>query len=143
MHPRKAIRDAVVKLLVDAGTDAGADVFPTREVPWRSVELPGIAVYALEEASQRPHPQGNLDRQLTLAVHAVVQLSEGVDDALDALSLQIEKAMAADQSLGGTALFSYLSATEIEVDESASQPVGGIRLAYAVRYHTSAAVSRS
>lgn len=142
-HPRKVIREAVVKLLVDAKTAAGADVYPTREAPWKSIELPGIAVYTVEENSERKNPQGNLDRHLVLAIHAVARLNEGIDDALDALSLQIEKAMAADQTLGGTALFSHLSGTEIEVDESTSQPVGGIRLAYAVRYHTSAAVSRT
>lgn len=143
VHPRETIRKAVVALLVRAGTDAGDRVYPTRQVPWRNVELPGIAVYALEETSERKNPGGNLDRHLVLAIHAVVQLNEALDDGLDALSLQIEQAMAADQTLGSVALFSYLSGTEIEVDESASRPVGGIRLAYAVWYHTSAAVRRA
>lgn len=52
-HPRQAIREAVVALLIAAKTDAGYDVYPTREAPWRSIELPGIAVYSIEEASQR------------------------------------------------------------------------------------------
>lgn len=143
LHPRQAIREAVVALLVEAKTAAGSAVYASRGVQWRNVELPGIAVYTIEETSDRKHPQGNLDRHLVLAIHAVTQLGENVDDALDDLSLEIERAMAADQTLGGTALFSYLSGTEIDVDESTSQPVGGIRLAYAVWYHTSAAVSRT
>lgn len=142
VHPRETIRKAVVELLVAARTDAGDSVFPTREVPWRSVELPGIAVYSLEESSVRNHTEGDLVRHVIIAIHAVVRLTEGVDDALDALSLQVEKAMAADQTIAGTALISYLAGTEISVDESTARPVGAIRLAYDVRYHTSPAVSR-
>lgn len=142
-HPRKAIRDAVVQLLKDAATSAGANVFPTREVPWRTVELPGISVYALEESSEPIAIDGDLDRRVVIAIHAVTRLSEGVDDEIDQLALEIEAAMASDQALRGTALFSFLTATEITVDESTTRPVGAIRLAYEVRYHTSAAVSRS
>lgn len=140
-HPREAIRKAVVALLVRACTDAGESVFPTREVPWRSVELPGIAVYSIEEASTQQHQDAELVRHVVLAIHAVARLTEGVDDALDALSLQIEKAMAADPTLGGTALLSNLAGTEITVDESTARPVGAIRLAYQVRYHTTASVT--
>ena len=143
VHPRQAIREAVVQLLIDAQTDAGRTVYPTREVAWRSVELPGIAVYTIEESSERPSYDGDLDRHLVLAITAVTRLNEGVDDAIDQLSLQIEKAMAADQTLKGTALHSFLVGTEITIDDTTARPVGAVRLAYEVRYSTSAAVSRS
>ncbi len=136
LHPRQVIRRAVVDLLVAARTGAEDRVFPTREAPWRSIELPGIAVYSIEENSQRQTRDSELERHLILAIHAVDRLSEGIDDSLDALSLQIEKAMAADQTLGGLAVSSYLAGSEISVDESTSRPVGAIRLAYEVRYHT-------
>lgn len=141
VHPREAIRKAVVALLVEANTDARDSVFPSREVPWRTVDLPGIAVYSLEETSTQPHPDAELERHVTVAIHAVVRLTELVDDALDALSLQIERAMAADQTLGGTALLSFLVGTEISVDDSTSRPVGAVRLAYDVRYDTPAMVT--
>ena len=139
-HPRQTIREAVVAILIAAETDAGPAVYPTREAPWRNIELPGIAVYSLEEASQRM-TGGDLDRTVLLAVHAVVRLSEGVDDALDQLALQVEKAMAVDPTLGGLALVSHLGGTEISVDETTQRPVGAIRLAYEVRYHTTTAVA--
>jgi hypothetical protein len=139
-HPRETIRKAVVTILERARTDAGASIFPSREVPWRSVELPGIAVYSLEESSTQEHRDVPLTRLVILAIHAVVRLTEGVDDALDALSLQIEKAMAADPTLGGTAQLSHLAGTEISVDESTARPIGAIRLAYEVRYYTNAQV---
>jgi hypothetical protein len=143
LHPRQVLRQAVVDLLKRSNTAAGESVFPSREVPWRSVELPGIAVYSLEESSDRQHTEGELVRHVVLAIHAVVRLNELVDDALDELALQIEKAMAADQTLGGIAVSSFLSGTDISVDESTARPVGAIRLAYDVRYHTTATVSRS
>jgi hypothetical protein len=142
VHPRETIRKAVVALLVAARTDAGDSVFPTREVPWRNVELPGIAVYTIEESSQSIHVDSELARHVVLAIHAVARLTEGVDDALDAISLQIERAMAADPTIGGAAVLSHLAGTEITVDESTARPVGAIRLAYEVRYHTNANVSR-
>jgi hypothetical protein len=142
LHPREVIRKAVVTLLVDAATDARFNVFPSREVPWRSVELPGIAVYSLEESSEQQHAEGQLVRHVTIAIHAVVRLTELVDDALDAMSLQIEKAMAADPTIGGIAFTSYLAGTEISVDDSTSRPVGAVRLAYDVRYHTTPTISR-
>ncbi len=45
-HPRKTIRDAVAARLLQA-TRAQDRVFKTRprNVPWRRIELPGIAVY--------------------------------------------------------------------------------------------------
>jgi hypothetical protein len=143
VHPRETIRKAVVALLVAAKTDAGSSVFPTREVPWRNVELPGIAVYSLEETSEQSHPQAELVRHVVLAIHAVVRLSEAVDDALDALSQQIEIAMAADPTIGRIAFMSTLVGTEISVDESTARPVGAVRLAYDVRYHTTPTVSRT
>lgn len=143
VHPRRSIREAVVQILKDAQTLAGSNVYPSREVPWRTIELPGIAVYALEESSAPLSVGGNLDRRVVVAVHAVARLSEGVDDEVDQLALEVERALAADPSLLGTALFSFLTATEIAVDESTSRPVGSVRLAYEVRYHTSPAVSRT
>jgi hypothetical protein len=137
------IRKAVVDLLVNARTDAGDSVYPTREVPWRSVELPGIAVYSLEESSQRDNTQGETVRHVTLAIHAVVKLTEAVDDALDAMSLQVERAMAADPTIGGIAFTSFLAGTEIAIDETTARPVGAVRLAYDVRYHTNSAVVRA
>lgn len=139
-HQREVIRKAVVELLKRSNTAAGDSVFPTRVVPWRNVELPGIAVYSLEESSQREHERGPLDRRVVLAIHAVVRLNESVDDALDELALQVEKAMAADQTLGGTAMISFLTETVMEVDESTARPVGAVRLSYEVRYFTTGSV---
>lgn len=145
LHQRQTIREAVVAQLVNK-TDAAERVFATRQVPWQRTELPGISVYALEEevdagASLLP-PFGSgeariLSRNLQLAVVAIVSLTEKVDDALDAIALEIETAIDAAPSFGVAAVKdSVLAATEIEIVEEATRPVGVVRLTYNVEYHT-------
>lgn len=136
-HPRRLIREAVAKQL-RFKTAAVERVFETREVPWKRAELPGIAVYALEESSEPDNLQGDLRRSLTLAVLAVVLLTEDVDDAVDAIALEIENAMAADTTAGGTASSVVLSSTAIDVVDEQGRMVGVARLTFDVRYYTAA-----
>src|SRR5512139_404924 len=96
-HRRQIIRDAVVAQLLDK-TSAQDRVYGTRQAAWRRVELPGLAVYAMEEEEQ------DRRRRLTLAVLLVVALTEQVDTALDDLSSEVESAFNADLSFGGVCL---------------------------------------
>jgi hypothetical protein len=139
LHPRHQIREAVVAQLLGA-TAAEERVFPTRFVPWKKLALPGIAVYALEETVEavRTLPR-ELVRSLRIEVLAVVSGTEQVDDAVDALALEIETALHADPSFGGTAEDSLLSSTQIGTDEDQGRPLGAARLVYDVRYYTPAA----
>lgn len=131
-HQRQVIRQAVVAQLVDK-TDADDRVFPTREVPWKRTELPGISVYTLEETvSTEIVPEAA--RTLQLAVVGVVALTEAVDDALDDLALQVERAICADRSLGGTALVTRLTGTRIEVAEEGGRALGVVRCLFDVMY---------
>lgn len=138
VHDRQAIREAVVAQL--AGKTAAAErVFKTREVPWRTAELPGIAVYANEETAEPASiTQRDLRRTLSVAVLAVVSISEDVDDALDALALEIEMAMAADPQLGGAAFDSWLTGTKIEMTNAQGRLIGCVELTFDVRYYTAA-----
>ncbi len=142
-HQRQIIRGAVQAILL-AKTAAGAQVFKTRMVPYRKLELPAIAIYALQEPvdpeSKNAAPR-ELTRNLQLVVEAAVKADEGVDDALDAIALEIERAMHADPTLGGAASDALLSNTELTVVEESQgrmleQPLGIATLTYAVRYYT-------
>jgi len=127
MHQRQAIRTAVVAQL--AFKTAAADrVFPTREVPWRKTDLPGIAVYSLEETKEPSK------RRVKIAVLIVVAVSEQVDDVLDALSLEVETAMAVDMTFGGLALASRYTGMEAEITEVQGVPIGAMRLTYEAWY---------
>jgi hypothetical protein len=143
MHPRKAIRHAVVDLLIGA-TSAGSRVVGTRIDPNRKTQLPAISVYTLHDPV-RPAPERIEPRELTRDVKVEIAgwvahrdvLS--VDDAMDDLAEQIELAMDSDRYLSGAAGESVLEGTEMEVVEQdgRSDPlVGIVVLTYSVTYRT-------
>lgn len=138
LHQRQIIREAVKTALLNA-TAAADRVFETRIVPWRRLELPALAIYTLQEgAEDRSTAPRELTRTMQLAIEAAVKQSSNVDDAMDAISLEIEKVMHADETFGGVAGDSVLTSTELDVMEEADRPVGLVRLVYTVTYYTHA-----
>jgi hypothetical protein len=138
LHERKAIRDAVVAQL-SGQTAAGARVFASRQSSVKKVELPAICVYTdseeVDEESADSSPRW-LKRKLLLAVEVWAGAASGVDDVLDALALEVETAMDSDDSLGGTAFWSWPASTEVGLTEIGNQPVGCCRMLYTVVYKT-------
>lgn len=139
LHARKMIRDAVVALLIAADTVAHSNVFPTRKIPFRKHELPAIAVFTsgehVDEDSQVTAPR-ELTRQLTVTIGCYVTMGDRVDDAMDAIALEIETAMHADPYLGGKAGDSILRETDFDYVMVGDQEAGLITLTYAVIYRT-------
>lgn len=137
-HQRQLIREAARAALVGK-TAAGERVCSTRVVPYRRGELPAIAVYTLEESvdpdSVSSAPR-ELARDLDLAIEAAVRAGETVDDDLDGLAWEIERAIHADETLGGTASDCVLSETTIDVLDEGDQLTGVVRLVFRVRYYT-------
>jgi hypothetical protein len=140
VHGRQAIRKAVVAALRNQ-TAAEERVKATRVWPWRSKDLPAIAVYTLSESvnpeSAQTAPR-ELERTVELAIEAAVKLGEDVDDVLDGLALEIERAMHADWTLGDTAADSVLQSTDVTVVPDGDQDVGLLRIVYRVWYYTHA-----
>jgi hypothetical protein len=138
LHQRQVIREAARDAL-RGRTAAGARVYETRVVPLRKLELPAVSVYTLEEevdpASSSTAPR-ELKRTVDLAIEALVKQGDNVDDAIDAIALEIERAMHADPTLGGAASDSVLASTEIDVLEESDRVVGMARLVYSVTYYT-------
>jgi len=139
-HQRQVIREAVKAALVGK-TAAGPRVYETRTTPWLRVQLPAISVYTLEETvdpeSRKTAPR-ELTRTIKLAVQAVVEQGINMDDALDAISLEIERAMHADPSFGDTCSDSVLAATEQLYEDGGNRPIGAAILTYSVIYFTDA-----
>jgi hypothetical protein len=136
-HLRQTIRETVKALLVAASTGAATRVFETRVVPWRTVELPAISVYTLDETSAHNNTAPReLTRELTLEIVAAVRATTDVDDQLDDLALQIERAMHRDWTLGNVVADSVLASTEIGVESSGDKPIGMVRLNYTITYRT-------
>jgi hypothetical protein len=138
LHRRHIIRNAVREQLLEK-TAAADRVFKSRVVPFKRLQLPALAVYALEEPvdpESRSTAPRELTRNLQLRVECVVAASEDVDDAMDALALQVEDAIDADETFGGEAADAILASTSLEIGERGDQPIGVVSLTYAVTYYT-------
>jgi hypothetical protein len=137
-HPRQAIREAIKAALLNH-TAAGARVFETRMLPAKRLELPAITVYTLEEpvdpASGSTAPR-ELTRNAQIAIEAAVKQGENVDDAMDDIALEIERAMHADETFGDVCANSILASTAMDVAEVGDQPIGVVILTYSVTYRT-------
>ncbi len=150
-HPRQEIREAVKAALLGPqaeedppvyATSAGARVYETRMVPWQRLKLPAIAVYTLQESADlRGTAPRERFRKLSLAVEAAVKAGENVDDALDAIALQMEAAMDVDETFGGKASDSALQTTELDVATVGDQEIGLVRLTFEVTYFSEVPVT--
>jgi hypothetical protein len=108
LHPRALIRHAVVRVLKDDERAAAllpGGVYPNRSEHWLAHELPASGVYTLQEQTLEtdvyPDPR---ERRINLVVELLSYMSAGVDDALDALSLAVERALCLDsigEAMGG------------------------------------------
>lgn len=137
LHPRRLIRDAAKAALLSE-TAAGTRVVTSRRIPWRPSQLPGIGIYTLEEttdpASAQTAPR-ELKRHLELAIEAFIRADEDTfDDELDAIAREIEVAIAADDTLGGTASDCWLTKTEFDFGTEGDQQIVTVRLIFRVTY---------
>lgn len=146
MHPRKLIRDAVVANLTNR-TSAGTNVYTFRPREFRPKnEYPALLVVVTGEqvtdASATTAPR-ELTREVEIAITARVLHSDSfpVDDAMDAISEEIENVINADRHLGDTASDCILKGTEFSVsDPTENSPITGeVMLSYSATYYTSSA----
>jgi Tfp pilus assembly protein FimV len=146
-HQRELISQAVIALLVAAGTAAGARVYGTRVDPHKKSGLPALSVYTLNDPTNEDESsEMEVAHELELEIAGWVAHTEAepVDDAMDALADQVEIAMRANEYLSGTASEVVHTGTVKEVveDDGRSNPVVGIVvLTYAVKYHIALAVT--
>ena len=133
-HVRAQVRDAVVT----AVTGLGATVKATRQFSTNAAELPRIHVYTTDERVDPQFASGltTQGRVLSVSVEAITTGTEAtLDDTLDDLCVSIETALESSK-LGGIALNTTLTTTEIDVDATGKSPVGGARLTFEVIYRT-------
>lgn len=140
MHPRTEIRHAARDVLIGK-TAAGTRVEASRVYPWRTSELPAIAVYVDDETvkveSGASSPR-EYERHADLVIEAGLMLSAGVDDAADAIAEEIEKVFNDDRYITSTVGESTLTGTQLLEASDGERPIAVVRLTYDVLYRTSA-----
>lgn len=97
---RALIRAALVRVCQeDAGLAAGlaGRVWPNRMEHWLADELPATGVYTLtEEVLETEISPDPLERRVALVVEILARAGAGVDDTLDALTWDMERALTLD-----------------------------------------------
>lgn len=136
-HVRKQIRDQIASVLASDVSLVSGRVYQSRVYPLHEAKLPAITVYTGSETSSlMVMGAKTLARTASIMVDAYVRATANLDDDMDAIAVQIEEAIADDFTVNGLAKDAVLVSTDIDFSGEAEQPVGVVRLSYAVRYVT-------
>jgi len=135
-HVRKQIRKAAVAALMDLPT-TGARVFESRVYPLAEAQLPGLLVYTTVEDSGREDSATESMRDVTLLVQGVVRISDRIEDELDDLALEVEKALDALAEGGLAKIYHGIQGTASDLaGEDVNKPHGTIALEFMYTYRT-------
>jgi hypothetical protein len=127
-HGRQQVRDALVTALTGLVT-TGTAVYSGRVYPHDT--LPSLAVFTLrEEVNEEDHRT----RTVFLQVEARTQATADLDDAIDAICVEVEVAISADDTLGGKALCVFPPETEIELSGEAEKPIAQATMTFPAMY---------
>ncbi len=136
---RSQIRAAVITKLTGLPT-TGANVFQTRVWPVNDTELPCLlvttdadVVNSYSEGSVVGNTPRDVNRTMHLTVQAVVR-GAVIDDPLDQICLEVEKALAADRFLGGLSVNVTLADTRIQFKGDGEKPTGEASMSYQIEY---------
>lgn len=126
-HIRTQIRNALSTRLTGL-TTTGARVFNNRLEPLQFTELPALLVMNDSEiingrsfgSQLAPHARREL-RTISYKVRAVVKANAAIEDTLDQICLETEKAIGSDIFMGGLTVDARLISTVYEKDESSDK----------------------
>jgi|DEB0MinimDraft_3_1074331.scaffolds.fasta_scaffold05279_3 hypothetical protein len=136
-HLRKQIRDRVVTNLTGL-TTTGSRVFASRVYPMAAGNLPGLCIYTKNEeieALTMVPPRTTL-RAVTLTIEGYASATSNLDATLDAISLEVEEALAGDIRQNNLARDTRTTGIEFEYADDGEQPIGMVRLDVTVEYVT-------
>lgn len=133
-HLHTQIRAALKTALTGLST-TGPRVFANRLRPMNEADLPGLRI-ALDDEQSDPetmHMPVQQARTLTLSVECCAKVTTGLDDLLDAISLEVETALSAGFVVDGETLYPEYTGMQFS-DELADKPVGIKQLNYSVQF---------
>lgn len=133
-HVRKQIRVAAAAAVTGLPT-TGSRVFPNRIYNLEAVNLPALAVYTLEEGSERVAMGGRLQRTLQLRIDAYAKANEDLDDLIDQIAAEIEPVLAGN-TLGGLIKRITLTNTRIGLFGEGQTLMGRGEFTFEVLYWT-------
>lgn len=134
-HKRAQIKSRVATVLTGLST-TGSNVFQSRTYPIATSSVPGLLIYANSETVERLEIgiQNRQQRNLDLVIEAVAK-GNTAESTLDTITVEVEEAMANDQTLNGLAIDSQITDTSIR-QASAESEFFIATLRYTVLYRT-------
>lgn len=137
-HPRTAIRNKVVELLLGR-TDVAGSVYASRVKPflsndWQN-ELPAIVVYTMDENGEiyTAAPREYL-RTVEVVVEVHANADEALDDVLDTIGRQVERLLLTDDTLDGAVNDFTYSRTKLVIRDDGDDLMGGCRIIFDAEY---------
>ena len=132
-HVRQQVRERAGTILTGLSL-TGSNVFESRLYPLIDADLPCILITTDGEEIIESTISGVVQRSILLNIAIKDKLTTDLDDRIDAISIEIETAIANDTS----AIFrhSALVDVEIELDPDGDQPIGTAKLLYRVQAFT-------
>lgn len=119
LHIRQQLREAFAATVTGLAT-TGARVFQSRIDNLAAADLPGLRIYTDGEQIMDdsildiPYLQ---HREITLRCEALAKVTSNLDDVLDTICTEVEKAIAGNSTLGGLAkLHCSLKSTDIKFE---------------------------
>lgn len=135
-HKRQQIRDRIVAVLAAAGTAAGTRV--SSGSVYSLAELPAIKVVTPRDPRLAEASSNSADAHMLLVeIRLHDALVEGLDDALDALAVQVHVALMADATLDGLTLDLELEDSELELAKDSKTPHGRLTMRWVALYSVS------
>lgn len=133
-HLHRQIREAIETTLTGLAT-SGARVYANRLMPMADANLPGLRIFADEEsaAALSIHAPYKAERQLTVVVECCAKHATILDDTLDQMSKEVEVALAAGITVGGSNLPVVYEGMSFD-DDLTDKPVGLKRLRFSIEY---------
>jgi hypothetical protein len=134
-HVRQQLREAAARALVGLPVTQHR-VFSGRAYPVNETEIPCLCLATPNETSEIDSiGDPVLARTVQLMVIGYDEGTE-IEDRLDQIALEVERALAADVTLGGLALTCDLADTAKRVDGDAKKRKGEVTLTYQILYRT-------
>ena len=134
-HKRAQIKARIQTVLTGLAT-TGSNVFLSRTYPIATSSVPGLLIYANSETVERLEIgiQNRQQRNLDLVIEAVAK-GNTAESTLDQVTVEVEEAMANDQTLNNLAIDSRITDTQIR-QASAESEFFIATLRYEILYRT-------
>lgn len=134
-HARQQIREQFETLLTGLTTTT-TNVTASRVYTVSDSNLPHLSIYSVNESlDEDKGVLGDKEfRLLSVVVEARVKRNSNLDDQLDTIAVEVEKAIFADDTLGNLVKGTDLESTEIELDGEGEKKTGLMTMTFICSY---------